>query len=137
MTKRELSQYRSIAAEIVENEERIRESTLRDSVRGSCSEFPYTERTVSIEGLEESGDNSRLLKRQDKLKRQKRRIEDFIDDIPDSETRRIFRYRYIVGKRRQSWQKIAVKIGGWNTADGVRKRHNRYLEKVVDKKKEM
>ena len=137
MTKAELSQYRSIAAEIVENEERIRESTLRDSVRGSSSEFPYTSHTVSVEGLEGSGDNSRLLKRQGKLKRQKRRIEDFIDNIPDSETRRIFRYRYIAGKRRWSWQKIAVKIGGGNTADGVRMIHNRYLGKVVDKKKEM
>ena len=137
MTKAELSQYRSIAAEIVENEERIRESTLRDSVRGSCTEFPYTERTVSVEGLGSSGDNSRLLKRQGKLKRQKRRIEDFIDNIPDSETRRIFRYRYIVGKRRWSWQKITFKIGGGNTADGVRMIHNRYLEKIIDKKKEM
>lgn len=137
MTKAELSQYRSIAAEIVENEERIRESTLRDSVRGSSSEFPYTSHTVSIEGTDSSDDNSRLMKRQDKLKRQKRRIEDFIDNIPDSETRRIFRYRYIVGKRRWSWQKIAVEIGGGNTSDGVRMIHNRYLEKVVDKKKEM
>lgn len=131
MTKAELSQYRSISAEIWENEERIRESTLRDSVRGSCSEFPYNLHTVSIEGLDCSGDNTRLLKRQEKLKRQKRRIEDFIDDIPDSETRRIFRYRYISGKRRWSWQRIAVKIGGGNTADGVRMIHNRYLEKVT------
>ena len=136
MTKAELSQYRSIAAEIVENEERIRESTLRDSVRGSSSEFPYTSHTVSIEGLDDSGDNSRLLKRQNELKRRKRRIEDFIDNIPDSETRRIFRYRYIVGKRRQSWQRIAVKIGHYDESY-PRRIHNRYLEKAVDKKKEM
>ena len=129
MTKAELSQYRSIAAEIVENEERIRESTLRDSVRGSSSEFPYNLHTVSVEGLTNSGDNSRLLKRQDELRRMKQRIEDFIDDIPDSETRRIFKYRYIVGKRRWSWQRIAIKVGGGNSADGVRMIHKRYLEK--------
>lgn len=129
MTRAELSQYRSIAAEIVENEERIRESTLRDSVRGSSSEFPYNLHTVSVEGLTNSGDNSRLLKRQDELRRMKQRIEDFIDDIPDSETRRIFKYRYIVGKRRWSWQRIAIKVGGGNSADGVRMIHKRYLEK--------
>ena len=135
MTKAELSQYRSIAAEIVENEERIRESTLRDSVRGSSSEFPYNLHTVSVEGLKNSGDNSRLLKRQDELRRMKQRIEDFIDNIPDSLTRRIFRMRYIEGEVRPSWQWIAFKVGGGNSADGTRKRHDRFLGKLLTKKK--
>ena len=134
MTKAELSQYRSIAAEIVENEERIRESTLRDSVRGSSSEFPYNLHTVSVEGLKNSGDNSRLLKRQDELRRMKQRIEDFIDNIPDSLTRRIFRMRYIEGEVRPSWQWIAFKVGHHDESY-PRRIHNRFLIKQIDKKK--
>ena len=49
--------------------------------------------------------------------------------INSSLTRRIFEYRYIKGDYKLSWQRIAVIIGGGNTADGVRKTHKRYIEK--------
>lgn len=57
---------------------------------------------------------------------QKLEIESFVESIPDSITRRIFRYKYYNG---MSWQKIAFCVGGGNSADGVRMIHNRYLQK--------
>ena len=48
----------------------------------------------------------------------------YIASIDDALTRRIFELRYI---GRYSWAQVARKIGGGNTAEAVRKRHNRYL----------
>ena len=49
----------------------------------------------------------------------------YIESIEDAQIRYIFKYRYI---NHYSWRKIAFKIGGGNTADSVRKRHERYLK---------
>ena len=48
----------------------------------------------------------------------------YIASIDDALTRRIFELRYISG---QSWEQVAKSVGGGNTAEAVRKRHNRYL----------
>lgn len=48
----------------------------------------------------------------------------YIANIDDALTRRIFELRYISG---QSWEQVAKSVGGGNTAEAVRKRHNRYL----------
>ena len=61
---------------------------------------------------------------------QKQKIELFVATISDSETRRIFRYRYIDGTVMPSWQWIAFKMGGGNSADAVRMTHNRFLKKI-------
>lgn len=77
-----------------------------------------------IDEREKSGDTA-LLRR---LIEQKRKIEDFVDEIPDSITRRVFWHRYINGNYRPTWAKIGRIIGGGNTSDGVRKCHDRYLD---------
>ena len=79
-----------------------------------------------IDEREKSGDTA-LLRR---LVEQKRKIEDFIDEIPDSITRRVFWHRYINGSYRPTWTKIARRIGGGNMGDGVRMRHDRYLKNI-------
>lgn len=48
----------------------------------------------------------------------------YIARIDDALTRRIFELRYIDGL---SWAQVAKSVGGGNTAEAVRKRHNRYL----------
>ena len=54
------------------------------------------------------------------------RINRYINAIDDSHIRMIFQLRYINGL---CWQQIAYSIGGGNTAEGVRKAHNRFLKK--------
>ncbi len=127
MTKKELEQYRSVCAEIRETEEKIKENTVTDAVSGSDSEYPYTKRKMSISGLERSDYNSRLLARRRKLRRQQRRVEEFVDGIDDSLTRRIFRMRYIDGEVRPSWQWIAFKIGHHDESY-PRRIHKKYLK---------
>lgn len=58
---------------------------------------------------------------------ERNRLERYISNIPDSLTRQIFLMRFIKG---MSWQQIAFKVGGGNTAEGVRKRVYRYLERA-------
>ncbi len=135
MTKKELEQYRSVVAEIRETEERIKENTVTDTVSGSDAEFPYTKHSMSVAGLEKNEYSNMLLARRNKLQRQRRKVERYVDGIEDSLTRRIFRMRYIEGEVRPSWQWIAFKVGGGNSADGTRKRHDRFLGKLLTKKK--
>ena len=54
------------------------------------------------------------------------KINAFILDIDDAQLRQIMYLRFI---KRLSWQAVASRIGGGNTADGVRKRCNRYVRK--------
>ena len=51
--------------------------------------------------------------------------ERFIETIPDSRTQSIVRMRVI---DRRSWQEIATRMGGGNTADGVRMTFNSLFE---------
>ena len=54
-----------------------------------------------------------------------REIFEYIFSINDSQIRRIMRLRHIELK---SWVQVANAIGGNNTADSVRKMHDRYLQ---------
>lgn len=130
MTKEELEQYRSIVAEIDEIRDRLNNNTVHGTVTGSDSEFPYVKHSFSVGGVVETEQNKRDMILLRKLEVQKQTIDEFIANIPDSVTRRIFRYRYIEGKVRPSWQWIAFRIGGGNTADSVRMTHSRYLKKI-------
>ena len=54
------------------------------------------------------------------------RLERWINAIPDSLLRQIFSLRYV---NNLSWGQVALRVGGGNTADSVRKQHCRYLER--------
>ena len=129
MTKAELEQYRSILREIDEVRARLNAAVAHDVVTGSDSEYPYVQRHMGVGGVERSSVNAGDMLKLRRLKRQKARIEAFVDGIPDSITRRIFRMRYIDGSYRPTWTKIGRKIGGGNSGDGVRKKHDRYIQK--------
>ena len=50
----------------------------------------------------------------------------YIARIDEALTRRIFELRYIDGL---SWAQVAKRVGGGNSAEAVRQRHNRYLRR--------
>ena len=99
-------------------------------LRASDSDFPYTQHTIGISGVTADGENRRLLSRLAWLRRRKEEIDDFIDGIEDSLTRRIFEKMYIEGDTKPTWVKVAMDIGGGNTAGGIQMIHKRYLEKT-------
>lgn len=53
------------------------------------------------------------------------RLQQFIEDIPDSLTRQIYQYRFVSGL---DWLQVADHIGGGNTEEAVKKRCYRYLK---------
>ena len=56
-------------------------------------------------------------------------LEMYINNIPDSFTRRIFRLRFIDG---YTWNRIAFLVGGNQTGDSIRKICKRFLERFLD-----
>ncbi len=53
------------------------------------------------------------------------RLNRYIANVQDSLVRQIFTLRFVKGL---SWNRVAMSVGGGNTADGVRKQVTRYLK---------
>lgn len=135
-----LRQYTDLIVEIKELEVRINKlknkkiKVERDSVVGSNPYFPYNQQNFNIEGYNwEEADkkeerltklNNILCKRKCKCEDLKLQIEEFINTIPNSRTRRIFEYRYISNLE---WLPIAMRMGKVHESY-PRKIHDRYLE---------
>ena len=138
-TKELLKQYCDLQKEIKELEQRIEHlrnkqpRVVSDTVKGSSKHYPYIERTFVITGFEQDNReqklerlNNILYKRKAKCGEMALEIEEFINNIPDSRTRRVFTLRYI---DRLNWLPIARKTGGYDESY-ARKIHDRYLEKI-------
>ena len=105
-----------------------------DKVYGSKPEFPYTKQSFNIQGI---GDQKGYLRRIDRrckklaaiaedISIKEEEIEEFIHSIPDSKTRQVFIYRYMM---ELSWNEIARKMNYSESA--VRFRiHDCYLRSL-------
>lgn len=141
-----LCQYNDLLKEIKDLEHRISKLEKQkikiehDRVKGSSDVFPYTERTFTIEGYnypEADKKEERLIKLNNILCKRKQRceelkleIEEFISDISDSRTRRVFQFRYFDNL---SWLQIAMRMNRVHESY-PRKIHDRYLEGLSNAK---
>ena len=113
MTKEQLEQYTSIKEEIKELEAELdkRKSPVSDIVTGSMEDYPYTQHSITIQGL--SSDtyslDFKLTYKKIQLEQQRAEIENFLDSVQDSKIRRIIRLKYIKGN---TWKRTAF-ILGW------------------------
>lgn len=124
-----LKNYRALCDEIMDKKSRLKSKTAGIVVSGSSTEFPYTKHAISIEGVTTSEENAKLLQKIKTLEQEKEEIEDFVYAIEDSQTRRIFEYRYLLGSHKYTWERIAQILGGGNTRDSVRMIAKRFFEK--------
>lgn len=124
VTRENLAEIIPLRAEIADLERRLSEQEVRVSVQSSGKDFPYAKHSAILEGLPLSSDKL-LAELQSAKKRLSCRLQ-WIDGISDLQTRRIFRLRYVEGV---SWQAIAQRAGGGNTADSVRMLAKRFLTK--------
>jgi hypothetical protein len=125
MDKETLKQYRDLTKEIEDLRERIaREGVVKDTVRASSPHFPYSEYVLTVEGVSKTREV--LEKRKKRAERLKHEIDQFIADIPDARTRRIFEWRYIRGK---SWAEVSRELG-YYSENYARVMHDRYLQKL-------
>lgn len=128
MTVKELNQYRFLLGEIKYLERKINEQKVTVSVQGSSPEYPYILQNHTLEGIPAcaSGIVTKYCAARLRAEQELDKLIDYITDIPDGQTRQIFELRYEDG---ESWTSIALIIGGKNTPEGLRKKHDRYLRK--------
>lgn len=129
MTKKELSQLRYLNREIERDQRRLKElgaivqgravtitgmpkgNSISDSVGQFATEIADLKNTIAFNiqrcWLELNS------------------LQHYIDSVQDSQMRAILTFRYING---MSWDQVAARIGGGNTANGVRKTHDRFLK---------
>ena len=135
MTMKELSQLSALESEIrllrrqiAESREDRKNCAVVDVVLSSSKHPPYQQHAQVVGGYGPSGQAaslSRLIgERRARLgaalierEQERIRLEDYIASIPDSLTRQIFRLRFVEG---MEWRDVAAKVGGDNSADGVR-----------------
>ena len=138
--KKLLTQYNSLIREIKELEieiDKLKKKNYQretDSVKGSNPYFPYEPRNFTITGypiVDTSQKEDILTKRKIKCEELKIEIEEFISTIPDSLTRRVFRYRYI---EKLGWQQIARRIRKYDESYPRKVVHDKYLEGLEDEK---
>ena len=144
MKRKELNQLYYLGREIKMLERKQKELTIElnetglgttDSVTGSSASFPYTLHSVTVAGIDipkyyklkaEIADvNNLILLNKEKCICEYNRMNRYIQSVDDSMIRQILTYRFIDCL---PWSKVAIKIGGDNTADGVKKACYRYLE---------
>ncbi len=142
-----LKNYHSIKRQIEELDEEIAnisaqkvESSTTDVVKGSQNQFPYVYHNISLHGYIIDDKDAKLLEkklfnirvaRKEALVRYCmliKKAEDYLSSIDEADIREIFSLRYF---KQLSWEQVAIKIGGGNCADGVRKKHDRYLKGAV------
>lgn len=120
MTKDLLEQYTDICREL-EDVERKLHQPVSDTVSGSADEYPFTQHTVSIRGIQPE-----LLADKARLEAQKQEIESFIRGLPNSRLRRIVDYRVIRG---MNWEQVAAKIGHRVSVYAVKRHYYKIFEK--------
>lgn len=135
MNKKQLSQIRYVKNEIEILRKQLAEIPCRvttDTVTGSDPYFPYTERTFTITGIDYDDYHRQAQKLQRRLEKRAKQlvqlVEDtykYIENIDDSLIRQIITLRHLNGL---TWEQVAARIGGNNTADSVRMMHDRFLK---------
>lgn len=137
MKKELLKQYRFCKRRIKELDKEIeelkRENVVRDTVQGSQKDYPYIIRTREICGLADIYDSgskiNQLCKERTDCNRVVSEVSAFVSNIEDNLIRCALKMRYMDGSAPPKWDKIALKIGGGNTADSIRMAVSRYISK--------
>lgn len=122
MTKQELSQLYWLNREIAEDKRRLAELSAE---RGPVTGLPFLEDAVSARDTLETAKELLEVKIQAAFA-EYNRLNRYIASVEDSLLRQILALRYVNGL---SWTAVAMHIGGGNTADSVRKAHNRFLKR--------
>lgn len=137
MTKQILMDYIDACELIKETEEDIRKLRKReivhDKVKGSNPEFPYQSMNFNLEGATETLlDDKHLEEEKELLKKRKKRaekikleVETWMNTVP-ARIQRIIRYKIF---ERDSWEKVAIRMGDNVTADSVRMEYYKFMRK--------
>lgn len=127
MTNKQLSQLRYLKKEIKMHQERLTELQALAEIKSSV----ITGMPISKSISDKIGYSViKIISMKDTLSKLCEKLTDYIESVDDPIVRLILTYRYI---NNFSWQKTAFKIGGGNTAQGLRMRLYRYFKKESSK----
>lgn len=132
MTKERLTAYRSNKAEILELDYVLKNRWKSDMMIGNDVIFDYSKgypMPQSVTGFDQKKYErlqDRDLKRKKCLEEECKEIEDFVEGIQDSMTRRIFRIYYIDGRRNVTLKEVGKKVH--IDRSGVGKKIDKYLK---------
>lgn len=137
MTKEILKQYRHCRKRILQLNSRIKklqdDSIVRDTVPGSHKDYPYTMGHSTISGCPGLWDTRSELRElcteRDKCRCIVRDVAVYINGIEDNIIRRAMSLKYMEGDTVPKWDKVALDIGGGNTADSLRMVVARFMAK--------
>lgn len=136
MTREELEEIFHIRKEIQDIEKRISRIEKQSTMVADAVQKGYKRRAI-IYGVDVKrayklqSNYERLKKFKIQLVDKEKEIEDYIEIIPFSEIRQIFRYRYLDG---MNWIQVAHQMNSKYSnreynEDSVRMKHDRYLKK--------
>jgi len=129
--KKEVTQLRE---KLCESEYGNNDIYVRDKVKGSMAQFPYSAKSFNIGGYEEMSEQcikkkseigAKISKKYDELYIKINDALDYIQEIKDSEIRQILTYKYIDGLR---WEQIGQSMT--YAAITVRKKHNDFFKSI-------
>lgn len=129
MTLKELSRLRWLSREIELDTERLAKLEAKMAPGGQAFD-----RIPSYSGMSdkvgqlasEMGDlRDSIRKKRQRCMMERNKLETYIADVDDSLTRLTMTMRYVDGL---TWRMVARRLGGGNTADGCRKRCQRYVK---------
>ena len=116
MTRERLAAYRSNKAEILELDYTLNNRWKSDTMIGNDVIFDYSKgdpMPQSVTGFDQEKYErlqNRDLRRMKKLEGECKEIEDFVESIKDSVTRRIFRIYFIDGRKTVTQREVAKRV---------------------------
>lgn len=139
MDKKVLAEYIDACEVIEETKQEIKSlekkkaPAILGKVKGSSPDFPYQERSFTIQGREYGYEDDKNLRRQKEILEEriknaesiKLQVEEWMNTIP-MRMQRIIRYKIFEG---MSWEETAAKISRKATGEGVKKEFQRFLGK--------
>ena len=118
MTREFLERYQGILADIAA----IKADKVTDTVSASSADFPYSQHTVTVQGVPADWRSQRL----SELYRDKAQIELYIESVEDDTVRAIMRYRI---KQGLSWEQVAARLKGTLSVPNIKKKYYTFFEK--------
>ena len=109
MTREFLERYQGILADIAA----IKADKVTDTVSASSPEFPYSQHTVTVQGVPADWRSQRL----SELYRDKAQIELYIESVEDDTARAIMSYRI---KQGLSWGQVVARMGYYLSAKKIK-----------------
>ena len=123
MTIKQLNQLKYLGGEIKMNQRRVEE--LRSKAEGGVSRLTGTPRSKTEKNNIERY-VTEIIALNDRIMADQRRCQGYISRIDDSLMRSVFTLKFVHNFR---WKKIAFRIGGGNTEDGIKQAYYRFLRK--------